>query len=231
MRGNPWDDLPAEVAELKANVERLSGCEVYFQPTDDGAGHSTYQWIDEDIVVYVGEYSHAMAAEELLHIQMDIEGYPRLRVAGRSLHLARAATHLHNEIQHAVIFPKLEAMGYSPRTGECEAIANWVRATSAVLDSSDADARDPHFKALITMLYVRARRNCDLGACAELDRTLFDLPACAEAVAAGRFVMDLIANGPLTPVERYRHLMQQCLQVLDISHEVSFCDPRDNDDE
>lgn len=230
MSNSPWDQLPTEIAELKAEVERLSGREVYFQWTDDGASHSTFEWSDEDIVVFVGEYSHAMAAEELLHIQMDIEGYPCPRIAGRSRHLLNAATHLHNEIQHAVIFPKLEAMGYSPRVGEGEAVAKWVRSIRASLETDEIRPDDPHVRAMIAILYVRVQRNCDLELRAELNELLFENPKSAVALAAGQATLELIANGPITPVANYECLVQGCLRALGISHEVSLGDPRGGDE-
>lgn len=226
MNSEHWDDMPAVVANLKADVEAEAQVEIYFQGSDDEDGAMTFQWLPTGLVVFCRDYSHAGAAEELLHIRLDIRGFLRLRLLSNCHITRQAITALHNVFQHAVIFPQLERMGFSQDEGECISVFNQYDKYKEENFDSSRFQREPCLRALFAVFYVRAVRHCPDVKVQILKNSLFQNPGYADAKILGERVLPEINLDENTSPEHYNSVMKRCLNVLNLEDVVKLVQAR-----
>jgi len=116
-------ELPEPIQKIKNDIEKLSGAPVLFKEDSgiDGAmkaeiGNGT----GRPIIIYQNEKKlcDGGVAEELMHLYLDYSGYPRISCPPNENLARQAAVILQNVLQHSIIFPQLESLGYNPRDSE-----------------------------------------------------------------------------------------------------------------
>jgi hypothetical protein len=122
-------ELPEPIQKIKNDIEKLSGASVRFKENSDidGAMKAEIEnGTGRPIIKYQSEKKlyDGGVAEELMHLNLDYSGYPRIFCPGNEKHAFQAAVILHNVLQHSIIFPKLESLGYNPRDSEYSPVEN-----------------------------------------------------------------------------------------------------------
>jgi len=230
-RTEPWQNLPKEVRELKEEIELRIPGEVCFQESNDQEiqGAMTIKLIAGDLVVFAKDYSHAGAAEELLHAKLGLSGFMNPRPTKPNNIAHQALTILHNLLQHAVIFPELEAMGYPRDDGECKAVARqFTKLAKQELESARIE-EEPGLLALLAMIYVRARKHCSEAEFHRLTSGLYTQAGYSKAIAMGEGVFSAIDLGAGYTAEQYNETLSRCLDQLGFGEAVQLVPAIDPD--
>jgi hypothetical protein len=230
MTTESWDNLPPEVEAIKGEIEQRSGEEVWFTPSDDISGAMTAKWIGgNEPVVFFKEYSHAGAAEELLHLILDLDGCFRMQIPNGGQLITSAAIVLHNLLQHAVIFPRLETMDYSQDKGECESTLKLLSSLIEKYQSLQEVTLKPGGTSLLAALYVRAKRHCTSATFESGLEPDFQQTGFLETLELGEELDQAIQLAANSSAEQYNAVLEKCVGILGLARHVVFKDAREEE--
>lgn len=225
MKSEHPDNLPPKVQELKSMVEKITGETVRWRESKELEGDMGAKLARIPLVEYKN-YSHSGAAHELLHLKLDLLGFPGIRQKSYNGRAGVALTMLHNLLQHRMFFPQLKEMGFDEHAGECKA----VKRMFAKLHREDIDVsnipNEPFLKALFAMLYARTKEHCDKVIFHGLVDEVYAQKYMDLAQAMGEAVLDNIKVTRESTPEHYREVLERCLDVLGIRDHVELTDRR-----
>jgi hypothetical protein len=214
--------LPPQLDEWRTEIESRAGYPIDWQPAPCLDGAMDSGWTERRPVIRYRDYSEAGVAEELLHLLLDLDGYPRLAADEIRTLDRTTATMLQNILQHAIIFPRLRALGYQPDQGECEATARQLRR----LDEQKLDvsrlADEAALRALLAVFYVRVRRHCDAGEVQSRVDEMFAGDEFSEVHRLARGLTDAITLTASSSCDEYVLVGNRCIEIL--GTEISIAD-------
>ncbi len=227
MQVENHENMPPEVLALQREVEKAVGVDVFWQEDDNLDGSMSVQWVNREPVIRFrpSGFSHAGAAEELLHMKLDLHGY---LIPQQTIHCKyefQALTILHNVLQHAVIFPLLEKMGYPRYKGECESVKRQFSKHNPSEFDSERFSQEPGLLALFAMLYVRMKRHCTAEELSGLMGNLYRKHGYSDTRRMADLVLDEICLNETSSPEVYNSNLRRCLKILGLSDAVDLVDP------
>jgi hypothetical protein len=150
--------LPRLIEDLETEIMGLFGHDVLWEHDPSLGGAMSSSVVDLTPCVRYRDFTEAGAAHELLHLRLLGSGFPQIRCYENQRHAWGAATMLSDCLQHAQIFPVLEAWGFRPRETETEGVAKQL----TTLRTADLPRLSAEFGfvPLLAMLHVRAVVDC-----------------------------------------------------------------------
>lgn len=211
---NP-DNLPPSIARLWNEVSRQAGNPVEWTDDELEEADMIAEWHDRDPIVFHTSDSHASAARELVHLKLDLRGYPEPRVAP-SFQYPWIEQLLHQLLRRSMSFPTVRKMGYEPEPGERHWVARWherIRQASPQVNCDNVAAFDLH----VALLLAHARRFCGRTQGAP-DLAPFD---CDERYQRARLLADHLDQAinlkADSSVFQYRQNLDRCTEILGLS--------------
>lgn len=218
------ENLPEAVLEVQRKLEKFAFVSVQWvdDPEMTAGGQATWGDDGETPTVRFREFSHRMAAEELLHLRLDQTGYPRLGRPGANWAITGAATLLHNLLQHQIIYPQMEKMELTPGAGECKAISKIVESRKAKTDA-EVKACQPHqLVAVSTMIYICSRFYCHNEMLAVIDQQMDQIPEAEDARIIGDRLIPVFDLDENSNEEEYRRLLKLLVDELQLTDDVDL---------
>jgi len=215
MCGERWDELPEKVMRILRELEAAAGAKVEWRKVDKLSGKMSKDWEDDGPIVLFREYSHEGAAHELLHLLLDVEGFPGISRCNRWSANA-AGTVVHNLLQHLMIFPRLRELGFDPDTRECTANESLL---GNIQDQSAGrfEVESPHhIKAMYASILMRARQHCGVGAVDRINKQMCGIQGIEKIQTLARSVREIIIIGPDSTLDEYGDILDLCIKELSL---------------
>ncbi|MGA2518721.1 MAG: hypothetical protein ABSG44_19530 [Thermodesulfobacteriota bacterium] len=219
-------ELPEPIQKIKNDIEKLSGASVRFKEDSgiDGAMKAEIEnGTGRPIIKYQNEKElcDGGVAEELMHLNLDYSGYPRIFCPENEKHAFQAADILHNVLQHSIIFPQLESLGYNPRDSEYSPVENALK----IIESADFKRlpNEPYLRAMFAVAYVRSKLFCqDNIKLQEHTDQIFEDADLVHVKKMAQEVIEKVKNLPGKSKAEYIETLDHCLSELKLSEIVSM---------
>jgi len=219
-------ELPQPIEQIKNDIEKLSGAPVRFK--EDSRIHGAMKVEIENgtgrpIIIYQSENKlcEGGVSEELMHLNLGYAGYPRIKYLGNEKHAAQAAVILDNVLQHSIIFPQLESLGYNPRDSEYSPVKNSLDQMEIADFTRLRD--EPYLRAMFAVAYVRSKLFCldDIQLQERTDQ-IFESAALVHVREMAQEVIGRVKNLPGKSKPEYIETLDHCLSELKLSDIVSM---------
>lgn len=217
-------NLPPEVAAIEKQIEQRTGLAVFWRSRMRLDGAMCARWICGRPVVLYKEYSNEGAAEELLHLRLDCDGYRHLRPLDHNGHTHQALTMLMGIAQHRMIFPRLRAHGSNPDDGECEAVCCQIEKIIGGGFDASRLAAEPKLEALLSVVYARALAHCQRGRSKNLANSAFSGDSYSNVRSRGQAIAGILDLTADTSPEEYERALERCLKLIGLRDCAEFVD-------
>ena len=214
--------LPDRVGKLVKQVEKLAGTSIHWEAADSLKGTMSADLVDGIPTIRYREFSIKGAAEELFHLKLRLSGYARLECRENLNITVQVMDMLQNAIEHQIIYPKLESMGFQPRRTQNSPVSKQFRELSQV--ELTRLSEEPELRALFAMVYVRANVECDSDSLKEKLDSRFGHDRLKGVKNMASKLIQIIQTDELITREEFRTTVRQCLNVLSLGDQIKIAD-------
>lgn len=212
--------LPDKVEKLVKEVEKLTGTSIKWEEADTLRGRMSNDLVDGAPTIRYREFSIGAAAEELLHLKLRLSGYPRLKCP-ENLNITRQVMDmLQNVIEHQIIYPELESIGFKPRKTQASAVLKQFKQLSEV--ELGRLSKEPELRALFAIVYVRANVECDSDSLKKKLDSRFSHDRLKSVKNMAKELILTIQTSELLTRKDFITTAQRCLSILSLSHQIGI---------
>ena len=219
-------NLPEGVLEIQRELEKYAFCRVVWVEDREMRAAMQATWGEDGETPTVryspGRFSHAGAAEELLHLRLDQVGYPRLYRPGANWAVCGAGTLLQNLLQHQIIYPQIRALGLLPGTGECRAASRLIESRLEKSPEDVARCEQYQLVAVTAVIYICSRVYCSPDALPAIDAAMNQIAEVAEARQLGARLLPQFDLNERTTDREYGDRIESIIAGLGLSGDLNI---------